>query len=244
MDSSIQKHSLLKSIILHLLPGILIGTCYYSIVPIVKMYGFPSVKALILSGFFVLIPFELGFLIYQKRTNKLNSLKELFEYTKNLKYWQYIVYTLAIIILSGIAFKVFSFTSDLLNPLLLQIIPPEMQLDMGLSVEYLKYKLIITYALFLILIVIVLPIIEELYFRGYLLPRMPSKLKNWTEPIHSGLFALYHTWSLGLFITRTIGILPLIYFVKRKKNIYIGIIAHCLVNSIDFIIGLVFIFNM
>ena len=200
--------------------------------------------ALILSGFFILIPFELGFLLYQKRTNELNTLTGLLAYTKNLKYWQYIVYTLAIIILSGIASKVFSFTSDLLNPLLLQIISPEMQLDMGLSDEYLKYKLIITYALFLILIVIVLPIIEELYFRGYLLPRMPSKLKRWTELIHSGLFALYHTWTPSLFITRTIGVLPLIYFVKRKENIYIGIIAHCLINSIDLIIGLVFILKM
>ena len=244
MDSSILKQSLLKSIILHLLPGILIGICYYAITPVVKSHGFPSVMALILAGLFILIPFELGFLLYQKRTNKVNSLKGLMVYTESLKFWQYLVYTLAIIILSGIAFKAFSFTSDLLNPLLLQIIPSGMQLDMGLNGEYLKSSLIITYALFLILIVIVLPIIEELYFRGHLLPRMPSKLKNWTELVHSGLFALYHTWTPGLLITRTIGVLPLIYIVKRKKNIYLGIMAHCLINSIDFIVGLVFILNM
>ena len=37
---------------------------------------------------------------------------------------------------------------------------------------------------------------------------------------------------------------PLTYIVKRKKNVYIGIIAHCLMNSIDFIIGLVFILSL
>lgn len=243
MNYSIQKHSLLKSIILHLLPGILVGICYYAITPIVKLHGFPSVMALILSGLFILLPLEMGLLLYQKRKKGVSSLKGILTYTKSLKNWEYLVYTLVIIVLSGIAFKIFSFTSDLLLPLLLQI-PAEMQLDMGLSDEYLKSRLIITYALFLILIVIVLPIVEELYFRGYLLPRMPSKLKVWTELIHSGLFALYHTWTPGLFIARTIGVLPLVYMVKRKENIYIGIMAHCLINSIDFMIGLVFILNM
>jgi membrane protease YdiL (CAAX protease family) len=199
--------------------------------------------ALNLSGLFILLPFELGFLLYHKQKEGASSLKGIIAYTKPLKSWQYLVYVLVIIVLSGIAFKVFSFTSDLLMPLF-QLIPAEMQLNMGLSDEYPKSNLIITYALFLILIVIALPIVEELYFRGYLLPRMPSKLKAWTVLIHCGLFALYHTFSPGLIIVRTLGVLPLAYMVKRKENIYIGMIAHCLGNSIDFVIGLVFIFNM
>jgi uncharacterized protein len=243
MSPSIQKHSLLKSIILHLLPGILVGICYYAITPIVLLHGFPSVMALNLSGLFILLPFELGFLRYQKKKEGVSSLKGIMVYTKTLKSWQYLVYVFVIIVLSGIAFKVFSFTSDLLMPLLKQI-PAEMQLNMGLNGEYLKSKLIITYALFLILVVIAIPIVEELYFRGYLLPRMPSKLKGWTVLIHSGLFALYHTFSPGLIIVRTLGVFPLVYMVKRKENIYIGMVAHCLGNSIDFVVGLLFILNM
>jgi membrane protease YdiL (CAAX protease family) len=114
---------------------------------------------------------------------------------------------------------------------------------MGLNGEYPKTNLIITYTLFFLFMVLILPAVEELYFRGYLLPRMPNKLRGWVVPIHSALFALYHTWTPWLFITRTVGVLPLIYLVKRKENIYIGIIAHCIINSIDFIIGLVFIMN-
>jgi len=41
-------------------------------------------------------------------------------------------------------------------------------------------------------------------------------------------------------ISRTIGLLPLIIAVK-KKNIYIGIVVHILVNSIDVIVGFAFI---
>jgi membrane protease YdiL (CAAX protease family) len=116
-------------------------------------------------------------------------------------------------------------------------IPEDRMLDMGLSEDYSKTKLVITYTLFLIFIVLVLPTIEELYFRGYLLPRMPEKPKLFTEVIHSALFALYHVWTPWLFVTRTFGVLPLVAVVKRKENIYLGIIAHCLINSIDLFIG-------
>ena len=88
--------------------------------------------------------------------------------------------------------------------------------------------------------VIVGPLVEELYVRGYLLPRMPG---NYAGLIHSFLFGLYHVWTPWMFITRTVAMLPLIYAVK-KKNIYIGIIVHVLINSIDAIVGFAFIASM
>ena len=94
-----------------------------------------------------------------------------------------------------------------------------------------------------IFIAIIAPIVEELYFRGYLLPRMPH-LKGWSPLLHSALFALYHTWTPWMVFTRTIGVLPLIYIVQFKRNIYLGIIAHCLMNVIDIIIGVVFIISL
>jgi len=117
------------------------------------------------------------------------------------------------------------------------------RLDMGLGGEYSKSVLIITYLFAFIFVVIVAPTVEELYFRGYLLPRMP-RWKGWTPILHSTLFALYHTWTPWMAITRTIAMLPLIYIVQRKRNIYLGIIIHCLINVIDIIIGVVFIFSL
>ena len=46
-----------------------------------------------------------------------------------------------------------------------------------------------------------------------------------------------------MFVARTLGVLPLVYIVKRKRNIYLGIIVHCLLNSVDFIVGVHFILN-
>lgn len=68
------RHSLLKSLTLHLLPGLLAGVFYFALVPLVKSNGFPSVLTLILAGIFVLIPFELGFLILQKRVTGQKSI--------------------------------------------------------------------------------------------------------------------------------------------------------------------------
>jgi membrane protease YdiL (CAAX protease family) len=242
MKNEICEHSLLKSVGLHLLPGILGGSCYFAIVPLVKSNGFPSLMALILAGIFVLIPFELGFLMFQKRTTGQKFFNGIIQYFKKVRTWQYFVLIPVIIILTGLIFKALNFTSDFLKTFF-SWIPSDMFLDMGLDSDYSKSKLIITYVLFLILIVMILPTIEELYFRGYLLPRMPSRLKGWTQIIHSGCFALYHTWTPWMVIVRTFGVLPLIYVVKKKENIYIGIVAHCLLNLIDFFIGFIFIYR-
>lgn len=243
MKNEIDEQSLLKSATWHLLPGLLGGTFYFAVAPLVRANGFPTVMALLLAGFFVLVPFELGFLLFQKNRNGQKLFNGVIQYFKHIPIWQHFVLIPIIILLAGILFKAFSFSSDFLKTFF-SWLPSDIFLDMGLDGEYSKSKLIITYTLFLLLIVLILPTIEELYFRGYLLPRMPSRLKGWTEIIHSGFFALYHTWTPWMFIVRTFGVLPLIYAVKRKENIFIGIVAHCLLNSVDFFIGFKFILNL
>ena len=243
MDENIKKHSLTKSIILHLLPGLLIGACYFLLVPIVMANGFPSLMALLLAGIFVLIPFQLGFLFYQKHKTGERFFNGIIRYTNPLKIWQYILLVLAIIVLSGLTYKALSFSTDYLMRIF-HWIPSNKFLDLGMSEEFAKSKLIITYGLLFVFGVVILPTVEEFYFRGYLLPRMPENLKGWAAIIHSALFALYHTWTPWLFFSRTIGTLPLVYFVMRKKNIYIGIISHCILNSIDFIIAFIFILSL
>jgi len=67
MKKTSYEHSFLKSLTLHLLPGIMAGICYFMLVPSVKSNGYPSVMALCLAGLLVLIPFQLGVLIYEKK---------------------------------------------------------------------------------------------------------------------------------------------------------------------------------
>jgi len=83
-------------------------------------------------------------------------------------------------------------------------------------------------------------LVEELYFRGYLLPRMKGK---YAPLFHSFLFAAQHVLEPWMIITRTLGFLPILFGVK-KKNIYIGIIVHILVNTLNVVTGIAFIVKM
>jgi membrane protease YdiL (CAAX protease family) len=85
-------------------------------------------------------------------------------------------------------------------------------------------------------------VVEELYFRGYLLPRL-SSLKNGAPFANAALFALQHFLSpwqqVGIFL----GILPQVYVVYKKQNIFIGIIAHSLLNLLSSLLLTISVFG-
>ena len=237
-QGQIEKHTIVQSIILHLFPGILMGIFYFLIRQPVQNSGYPSIFALILAIIFVLVPVELGYLLYKgKQTTGRYTLDGLISYRTPIPWWQSILWILIVLALMGAIFTVMKPVDNLLMEKLFFWMPT---LDSGLDGSYSKTALIVTYSILLIFGVIVGPSVEELYFRGYLLPRIPVKH---SELFHSFLFAAYHVWTPWMFITRIIGMIPLIIAVK-KKNIYIGIIAHILLNSLDVIVGFAFIFSL
>ncbi|QRN82467.1 CPBP family intramembrane metalloprotease [Chloroflexota bacterium] len=241
ITEEIKEHSLWQSIFWHLLPGILGGIVYFLTVDLVNDLGFPSIVALILAGIFTLVPIQLGVLIYQSRKNKQKLFGEIVRYFEPLEIWEYFLWVFVIVIASGLIMGGLGPVSEFFHQEIFSGIP---SIDMGLSTNYLKTNLIITYVFVLLFVVLIVPTVEELYFRGYLLPRMPKKLKKHQLIIHTTLFAVYHLWSPWMIVSRIFGVLPLAYVVMRKRNIYLGIIAHCLINSIDFFIGVVFITKM
>jgi membrane protease YdiL (CAAX protease family) len=78
---------------------------------------------------------------------------------------------------------------------------------------------------------IAVPITEELYFRSFLLPRL-SVLPMWAPLVSTILFSLYHFWLPWDNIGRIITLLPVVYVVQWKRNVYVSILVHCLLNSI------------
>jgi membrane protease YdiL (CAAX protease family) len=76
------------------------------------------------------------------------------------------------------------------------------------------------------------PIVEEIYFRGYLLPR--TSVFGKLAPLVNGIiFSVYHFFTPWQNITRIIGLTPMVYSVWINKDIRIGIIVHCLGNTIS-----------
>ncbi len=234
-QQQIEKHTIVQSIILHLFPGILMGIFYFLIRQPVQKLEYPSIFALILAIIFVLVPVELGYLLHKgKQATGRYTLDGLISYRSPIPWWQSVLWILIVLSLMGAIFTVMKPVDNLLMEKLFFWVPT---LDSGLDGSYSKTALIVTYCIFLIFGVIMGPLVEELYFRGYLLPRIPGKN---SELIHSILFAAYHVWTPWMFLARTVAMLPLIIVVK-KKNITIGIGAHILVNTLDVIAGFVFI---
>lgn len=237
-QSDIEKHSLLQSIVLHVLPGLLTGGFYFLVRQPVLAKGYPPIFALVLAGAFILIPIELGYLLYQgkKKTGRY-TLEGVISYLKPIPWWQTLIWVVIVFVAIGVVFTLMKPVDAALQEKIFPWLPG---LDFGLSGGYSKATLILTYALFFVVMAVIAPVVEELYFRGYLLPRISGK---YAPVLHSFLFAVYHTFTPWMILTRTIGLLPLIYTVQRK-NLYIGIIVHVLVNTLDVVTGIVFIINM
>ena len=234
----IEKYSTTQSVILHLLPGILVG-CFFLLArqPVADM-GYPSIVALILAFAFILIPVELGYLLYQgkKKTGRF-TLQGIISYRNSIPWWQYLVWVFVIFIAVGAIFTLLKPVDAFLQGKLFFWMPEP---NYGLDGNYSRKTLIVTYSLVFIFVAVLSPLVEELYFRGYLLHRMKGK---YIPLFHSFLFAVQHVFTPWMIITRTLGFLPILFGVK-KKNIYVGMIVHILCNTVNVVTGIAFIVKM
>jgi hypothetical protein len=228
-----EQHSLRKSILLHLFPGFGFTIIYILGVRFTVGRGVPPFFVFLISGLFFLIPFELGYLFYQaKKRNKSFSLKGIVDFRNKIPKWQYIVWPA---LLLGWAF----FFATVVNPpiendiieRLFSWVPEHYFLTSLVSqaIQYSKSLLVVSAVFGIFLNGIFGPIVEELYFRGYLLPRI-SRLGKWAPLLNSVLFSFYHFFTPWQNLLRIVALTPLFYTVWWRKNIYLGIIVHCLMN--------------
>ena len=93
----------------------------------------------------------------------------------------------------------------------------------------LLFCLIATCILYGIFNVLIGPITEELFFRGYLTSHY-GKQNMGTPVLIALLFSLYHLWLPFNNVFRIVIFVPLAVAVYKKKNISISILFHCLCN--------------
>jgi membrane protease YdiL (CAAX protease family) len=232
--------SLWNTIILHLIPGALITAFFFLTAPVLIQAGFPPILSLYLAILLILIPFELGFLLYQgKKLNGRFSLEGVVLFRERIPIWQMILLTTVLFGWSGLVFNLFSKLDTLLAQTFFSWFPqwpypfnPFENVDL-----YSKTAYTITIVSGFLLNGIAGPVVEELYFRGYLLPRIPFS-KHWRSLINILLFSLYHFFSPWQNLARILAYLPLSLTVAWKRNIYISIGAHCLGNIAGMVIAL------
>jgi uncharacterized protein len=237
-----EQHPLALSIILHLLPGILIGVAFFLIGPSIQSRNFPPFVAQSIADLVVLTPFVLGILFYlgYKKNGRL-SLNGIVLYREKVSLGSYLLYVPIVFFAAGLI-PLLAPVSNFIFDRFFSWWPSAYNLMPDLSL-FSRSTLIISYMVNFLVISLLAPILEELYFRGFLLPRL-SRFGVWAVPIQSVLFAFFHVWTPWMVVARSIGLLPFIYIAQKKQNIYIGMIAHILANTLDVIAGVMFILKM
>jgi membrane protease YdiL (CAAX protease family) len=231
-----EQHPLVKSAMLHLLPGVLILLFFIVVAPILRARGLPSLFTQFLAVLVVLIPFELGYILYQaKRKNRKFSLKRIVLYREKIPKRHYLLIVPPLLSWGLIVFLVIARPVDrYLIENCFSWLPEWFFLHID-PAEYSRSAILATWVLGVLFNAVAGPVVEELYFRGYLLPRI-SRLKGWAPLFNVLLFSLYHFFTPWQNPARILAMLPGIYVVQRKKNIYLGMIPHCLLNTTGMIL--------
>jgi uncharacterized protein len=223
-----EQHSLTRTLVLHLLPGALMVAFYIVAGPVVRGLGFPSLMAIYLAILFVLIPFELGYLFYRARRDG-SSLGSVVLYQEPVPRVQFVALVFGLLAWSGIFYVL------IYPPLDIFFIEnafswlPE---TFFLAEDFARYSstaLLLTWVVGMVVNGIAGPVVEEVYFRGYLLPRI-SRFGAWAPLVNTVLFSLYHFFTPWQNVGRIVGFLPIVYAAWWKRSIYVSMGAHVLGN--------------
>ena len=223
-----------KLIILHLAPGLALTLVFVFISPLIFNPGLPPLIGFLFAVSITLLPLESGYLYYLTRRKgvpfRLASLtpyrdeigKGLFGVILLLSLcWAIIIFmttgpTLAV----WMKVNYFGWWPDHLTP------------GNYLKTPELYSRNTIIFTWFLMgLASIIIPLTEELYFRGYLMSKLPWQDFR-TPLLNTILFCAYHFWSPWLFVTRVLAVFPVYYFAWKKRNVYLAISFHIILNLV------------
>ena len=230
---SIPQHPLLTSIIMHLLPGVVFLAFWFLFAPLIQRWGLPVAIAGSLAILFGQLPLVLGILLYQSRKQTGHfSMRDVIAYRRPVPLWQYLIFVPLLCIWY---FQASTLWTSLQNDLFTSLpwLPRWLENPLPFTEQGSYSPLVTTITLVVALISsgIIAPIIEELYFRGFMLPRI-DRLGVWAVLLNVTLFAFHHLWTPLVNPGRILAWFPIIFIVWRKQNIYIGLYVHLITNLI------------
>lgn len=227
------QYGLPKLLALHLAPGALTTVGYLALAPLAVRLHLPTMSALLLSGALILVPMEMGHLFLQgKKRNERWSLAGIVLYRRERRGWLYWLLPVALCILAIVLYELTVPLDGLWRHVAFGWLPSwYIFSDLGQYVGFSRPALIAVFSARLLLDGFLFPIVEELYFRGYLLPRMARF--GWAAPVlNCALFSVYHFWQPYNLPTIFFVSLPMVLGVWLTKDVRVGIYTHVLLNTI------------
>lgn len=219
----------LRTVLYHLYPGVVITSSFVLLAPVVVNYGFPSQFAMLISIAFVALPILISHLVFVKKLENKETVSSINGFTDRLTTSRLLLYSVGLTLL---AFTIWGLThpiNTIISDTFLNWLPDwfTVQNFNGFSKDKIRLTLLFNLALN----GVIAPYVEELYFRGYLLPRMNTWGKN-AFFINAILFSFYHFWQPYIYFTLILALLPVTYLTWRTKDIRLAILTHCLLNVV------------
>lgn len=228
-----ERYSILHLTVLHLAPGVIIALLFVALARVAAAQEMPATLALLVTWLVAGIPVLVGILLYQgfRRNGKL-SLEGILLNRQPLPLRQYAWLVPALVVWTALSSTILYQGSAVLHQALFAWQPTWLDLS-AFADNPSHYSNSVIWAILILSAVLNLavPITEELYFRSYLLPRL-SLGQVWSPLANVVLFSLYHFWLPWDFFGRVIALLPVVYIVQWKQNVYLSILVHCLLNTL------------
>jgi membrane protease YdiL (CAAX protease family) len=222
---------------LHLAPAAATFGAALLLAPAMRLLHLPTTFALTVAFALVLTPMELGVLLVagHRATGRwsLRAIGSVLAYRRPIGRWWLAVpplFGLALVLAIGWQPLGELMARDLIGVLPNWLLPG---FEEGVS----RPAVIVTLVVTLLVDGLINPTVEELYFRGYLLPRLP--LAGWVAvPVSAGLFAAQHYWQPYNWILIFGLQLMLTALVVRTRSLRLGIVMHVLANSFGVLLAL------
>jgi len=213
-----------RLVALFLAPGAAVTIAFVLLAPPAQTLGLPPLAALLAAIAFVLVPIELGIVLWAGPLPHRSPI--------HARTWLWLVPVLLVAAFAGSGLGML--VEPAIQTTLFGWLPDWFRdpLQADHVAGYSRTAWITTLAAYLVLNGVIGPVVEELYFRGYLLPRM-QYLGRWAPLVNVTLFSLYHLWSPWQLMSRIIGFAPTVYAVSRWRNVQLGVVVHCMLNIIS-----------
>ena len=218
-----------KAILFHLYPGVCIALGFVILAPFFMRFGFPQQFGSLVAIVLIAVPLLLLHLQQAKKIENKSNITELNLLTNKLPISKLILCSIGLVILMFLIWGATQPVDAMITQKLFNWLPAwyTVQDFSGYS----RNKIVITLVFNLLLNGFLGPYVEELYFRGYLLPRM-KEFGKYAFLVNAILFSLYHLWQPYVYLTLIVSLTPMIWLVWKTKDLRLAILTHSLLNLV------------
>jgi membrane protease YdiL (CAAX protease family) len=197
VSSSPAQHTPLQSFLLHIGPGVLTTAAFMALKPALDPLGCPPLLAFLLAILFVDLPVQLEILFREgKKLNGRLSLDSVVLYREKLSWGTFALVFVGAFVVVFLLITLITPINALVAERLFSGLPRSMFLqEQSQYLAHAENVLVLVFTFQLVLTGIVLPWVEEWYFRGYLLPRI-SRLGSSTPLVGGLFFGLYRVAAI------------------------------------------------